>query len=47
METSISMVESEKEEEVIELAELLANEKIIDILFPDDQKDDPKHYQKS
>ena len=42
METSISMVESEKEEEVIELAELLANEKIIDILFPDDQKDDPK-----
>jgi len=42
METSISMVESVKEEEVIELAELLANEKIIDILFPDDQKDDPK-----
>tara|TARA_B100000767_G_C19777853_1_gene543779 strand:- start:4889 stop:6229 length:1341 start_codon:yes stop_codon:yes gene_type:complete len=42
METSISMVESEKEEEVIELAELLANEKIIDILFPDNQKDDPK-----
>lgn len=42
METSISMVESEKEEEVIELAELLANEKIIDILFPDDQKNDPK-----
>jgi ATP-dependent HslUV protease ATP-binding subunit HslU len=42
METSISMVESEKEDEVIELAELLANEKIIDILFPDDQKNDPK-----
>ena len=42
LETSISMVESEKEEEVIELAELLANEKIIDILFPDDQKNDPK-----
>jgi ATP-dependent HslUV protease ATP-binding subunit HslU len=42
METSISMVESEKEEEVIELAELLANEKIIDILFPDDQKNNPK-----
>jgi ATP-dependent HslUV protease ATP-binding subunit HslU len=32
----------EKEDEVIELAELLANEKIIDILFPDDQKNDPK-----
>jgi len=38
METSISMVESEKEEEVIELAQHLANEKIIDILFPDEQR---------
>jgi ATP-dependent HslUV protease ATP-binding subunit HslU len=42
METSISMVESEKEEEVIELAQHLANEKIIDILFPDEQKENPK-----
>lgn len=42
MDTAVSMVEKEKEEEVIEMAELLANERIIDILFPDDQKDDPK-----
>ena len=42
MDTSVSMVEREKEEEVMELAEHLANERIIDILFPDDQKDDPK-----
>ena len=42
METSVSMVESEKEEEVIELAQHLANEKIIDILFPDEQKENPK-----
>ena len=42
METSISMVESEKEDEVIELAQHLANEKIIDILFPDDQKENSK-----
>ena len=45
METSISMVESEKEDEVIELAQHLANEKIIDILFPDDQKK-IQNYQK-
>ena len=42
METSISMVESEKENEVIELAQHLANERIIDILFPDGQKENPK-----
>lgn len=42
METSISMVESEKENEVIELAQHLANERIIDILFPADQKENPK-----
>jgi len=42
METSISMVESEKEDEVIELAQHLANERIIDILFPDEQKENPK-----
>ena len=42
METSISMVESEKENEVIELAQHLANERIIDILFPDEQKENPK-----
>ena len=38
MDTSVSMVEREKEEEVMELAEHLANERIIDILFPDDEK---------
>lgn len=42
MDTAISIVEREKEDEVIELAEHLANERIIDILFPDDQKEDPK-----
>jgi len=42
MDTAVTMVEREKEEEVIELAELLANERILDILFPDDHKDDPK-----
>ena len=42
MDTAVTMVEREKEEEVIELAELLANERILDILFPDDHKNDPK-----
>ena len=34
MDTSISMVEKEKESEVVELAESLANERLLDILFP-------------
>ena len=38
MDTSFNMVQREKEEEVIGLAESLANEKIIDILFPDKNK---------
>ena len=38
IDTSISMVAREKEEEVLELAEHLANERIIDVLFPDDSK---------
>lgn len=42
MDTAVSMVEREKESEVLELAEHLANERIIDILFPDENKDDPK-----
>ena len=42
MDTAVTMVEREKEDEVIEMAELLANERIIDILFPDDHKNDPK-----
>ena len=42
MDTAVAMVEREKEDEVIEMAELLANERIIDILFPDDHKNDPK-----
>jgi ATP-dependent HslUV protease ATP-binding subunit HslU len=42
MDTAVSMVEREKESEVLELAEHLANERILDILFPDENKDDPK-----
>ena len=38
MDTSFNMVQREKEEEVIELAETLANERIIDILFPENKK---------
>ena len=38
MDTSFNMVQREKEEEVIGLAESLANERIIDILFPDKNK---------
>ena len=40
MDTSFNMVQKEKEDEVIELAEGLANERIIDILFPDKNKND-------
>jgi len=40
MDTSFNMVQKEKEDEVIELAESLANERIIDILFPDKNKND-------
>ena len=39
MDTAYNMVQREKEEEVIELAESLANERIIDILFPKKDKD--------
>ena len=42
MDTAVSMVEREKENEVLELAGHLANERILDILFPDNHKDDPK-----
>ena len=42
MDTAVTMVEREKEDEVIEMAELLANERILDILFPDGHKNDPK-----
>ncbi len=38
MDTSFNMVQREKEEEVVGLAESLANERIIDILFPDKNK---------
>ena len=41
IETSITMVSREKEEEVLELAEHLADERIIDVLFPDDSKSNP------
>ena len=42
MDTSVALVEREKYDEVMELAEHLANERILDILYPDDKKDDPK-----
>ena len=42
MDTAVTMVEREKEDEVIEMAVLLANERILDILFPDGHKNDPK-----
>ena len=42
MDTAVAMVEREKYDEVMELAEHLANERIIDILFPDDNKEDAK-----
>jgi len=38
MDTAVSMVAREKEDEVIELAKKLADERIIDILFPDNPK---------
>ena len=37
MDTSVSLVEREKYDEVMELAEHLANERIVDILFPSDE----------
>ena len=42
MDTAVTIVEREKEDEVVEMAELLANERILDILFPDGHKNDPK-----
>ena len=42
IETSVSMVAREKEEEVLELAEHLANERIVDVLFPDGSKNNPE-----
>ena len=42
MDTAVTLVEREKYEEVIELAERLANERILDILYPDDNKADSK-----
>ena len=42
IDTSVSMVAREKEEEVLELAEHLANERIVDVLFPDGSKNNPE-----
>lgn len=42
METGVTLVEKEKEVEVVDLAMHLANEHILDILFPDEHKNDPK-----
>ena len=47
MDTAYNMVQREKEEEVIELAESLANERIIDILFPKKDKDSPHESDES
>tara|TARA_B100000989_G_scaffold110766_1_gene81250 strand:+ start:2475 stop:3815 length:1341 start_codon:yes stop_codon:yes gene_type:complete len=40
MDTAVSMVAKEKENEVVEIAERLANERIIDILYPEGHKED-------
>ena len=40
MDTAVSMVSREKENEVVEIAERLANERIVDILYPDGHKED-------
>ena len=42
MDTSVALVEREKYEEVMDLAEYLANERILDILFPNNDKKDQK-----
>ena len=42
MDTAVSMVAKEKENEVVEIAERLANERIIDILYPEGHKEDAK-----
>tara|TARA_Y100000748_G_scaffold197935_1_gene165849 strand:- start:1846 stop:3180 length:1335 start_codon:yes stop_codon:yes gene_type:complete len=42
MDTSVALVEREKYEEVMDLAEYLANERILDILFPNNDKKDRK-----
>ncbi len=47
MDTAVSMVAREKEEEVAEIAEHLANERIIDILFPDGLKRDSKQSEEA
>ena len=40
MDTAVSMVSREKENDVVEIAERLANERIIDILYPEGNKQD-------
>ena len=47
MDTSISMVEKEKENEVVELAESLANERLLDILFPNVKSNNQTEESKS
>ena len=47
MDTSISLVEREKEIEVAELAERLANERVLDILFPNEIKSKEKQSKES
>ncbi len=47
MDTSISMVEKEKENEVVELAESLTNERLLDILFPNIKSNNQTEESKS
>ena len=42
MDTSVAMVEREKYKEVLDLAERLGNERILDILYPDEQRNNPE-----
>ena len=42
MDTAIALVEKEKYDEVMELAEHLADERILDILYPNNKKNDSK-----
>ena len=42
MDTAIALVEREKYDEVMELAEHLADERILDILYPNNKKNDSK-----
>ena len=46
MDTAVALVEREKYHDVIELAEHLANERILDILYPEEKKSNSKQDEK-